>query len=161
LETDYVKVHADLSEIVLYRGDVAKESHKNLFALDDRCYFSTGEKIVSSVSAVCRENLRKLHIACGWETILKVALWTENLALHDVLSFVKKCGLTDEEVSLFKRSEIDDIFPWLYYGKRIDVLRRICNLAKAKAESKAGGKQLRVFCHLVSAETEKIVASSL
>jgi hypothetical protein len=161
LETVDLKVDADLIEIVLFRGEAAKKSHKNLFVLDNSCYLSAGEKILNSVSAVCRENLKKLHIVCGWGIMLKVALWTEDLAVHDVLSIFKKCGVTDEELTPFKRSEIDDLFPWLYYGKRADVLRKICNAAKSKAESKAGVKHLRVFCHLVSEETERIVASSL
>ncbi len=161
MEKVYPKVRAGLSEVVLYQGEIAKECHKNLFALDDSCYFSAGSELIASVTSVCQNSLRKLHIAAGWEGILKVSSWTENLAVHDVLSLMKRCGVQDEELGLFRRSEINDIFPWLYYGKRVDVLRKICNAAKMKAESKIDMKKLRVYCHLVSGETKKIVASSL
>ncbi len=153
--------HIVLSEVVLYQGETAKECHKNLFALDGSCYLSAGSELIASVKSVCQKSPRKLHIAAGWEGMLKVSLWTENLAVHDVLSLMKKCGVQDEELGLFRRSEINDIFPWLYYGKRIDVLRKICNAAKARAESKIDMKILRVYCHLVSGETEKMIASSL
>jgi hypothetical protein len=161
LEKSDFKVHAGLSEVVLYQEETAKECHKNLFALDDSCYFSAGSQIIASVISICQKSLRKLHIAAGWEAILRVALWTENPTVHDVFFLIKKCGVPDEEMGLFRRSEIHDIFPWLYYGRRVDVLRKICNAAKAKAESKIDMKNLRVYCHLVSGETKKIVASSL
>ncbi len=149
-------------EIVLSQNEAAEKIHKDLFSFDDTCYFIFGDRIIDSVLSAVREDLIKLHLSAGWENILKVALWTsEKPAAHDVISLIKKSGAADEELSPFKRTDINDIFPWLYYGKRFDILRRICNAAKAKAESKIEKKRLLVYCHLISDETGRIVASSL
>jgi len=54
-----------------------------------------------------------------------------------------------------------NLFPWLYYGKRFDVLRKICFAAKTNAERHVRNREMRVHCHLSSADTNRIVASSL
>jgi hypothetical protein len=40
-------------------------------------------------------------------------------------------------------------------------MRKICSAAKSKIESKIDSRKVLVYCHLVSDETGKIVASSL
>jgi len=59
------------------------------------------------------------------------------------------------------KSEIRDLLPWLYYSRKFDILRRICNAARTKAEAKVGRKGLHIYCHLVSDESQRIIASSL
>ena len=151
-----------LTEMVLCQGEAAKKAHKSLFFFDDACYVPVAGDMIGSVLSSVHENLNKLHISAGWEAILKVALWASGEpGTHDVLNLLKKAGITDDELAPFRKSDIHDILPWLYYGKRFDVLRRICNTAKAKAESKVDRKKLIVYCHLVSDEADRIVASSL
>ena len=147
---------------MLYRGDAAKKSHRHLFSLDEACYRSAGEDMVGSVLSVDLKDVARLHISVCWEMMVRMALWTSGPPLiHDVLALLRKAGVADEELSPFIAADVRDLFPWLYYGKRFDVLRKICNLAKAKTESKLGNKKLLVYCHLVSDEAEKIVASNL
>jgi len=67
----------------------------------------------------------------------------------------------EEELRPFSHSDINDIFPWLYYSNRFDILRKICNAAKSRIESKIDSRKVLVYCHLVSEGTNKIVASSL
>ncbi len=149
-------------EIVLHQGDAAKRSHRHLFALDEACYRSAGDDMVGSVLSVDLEDVSKLHISAGWEAIVCTALWsTAAPPIRDVIALMKKAGAADEELAPFITADVRDLFPWLYYGNRFDVLRKICNLAKAKAESKLGKKKLLVYCHLVSDEEEKIIASNL
>ena len=151
-----------MNELILYLGEQAKKSHKELFSLGDDCYLTAGENIIDDLLALSTHNLSRLHISAGWETILKIAVWThERPSGGDVLSLMKKSGLSEGELTPFINSDIGDLFPRLYYGNRLDVLRRVCNAAKAKAESKMGSKRLLVYCHLVSHEAGKIVASSL
>lgn len=163
METLENKARSDVfREIVLTHDEASTKSHKALFSLDDSCYVVSGEKITDSILSAAKENINKLHISVNWENLLKVALWvSDKPAIHDVLTLIKKAGLTGEELLPFKNSDINDMLPWLYYGKRFDILRRICNAAKSKVEAKLWNKKTLVYCHLVSDESGKIVASSL
>lgn len=149
-------------EIVIFQDEISRKSHKALFSLDDSCYKQSCINIVDSVMEVAQDGLSKLHISAGWENILKIAIWTcDGPLIHEVISLVKKCGVKDEELAPFKRSDINDIFPWLYYSNRTDIMRKICNAAKTRIESRIDSRKVLVYCHLVSNETEKIIASSL
>jgi len=130
--------------------------------MDDSCYHLADGDFLGSVRAVITDDLSKLHIAAGWEPMLKVALWTSRRPpLHDVLMLLKKSGVSEAELSPFGNADINDLFPWLYYGKRLEVLRKIVNRAKAKAEAALGKKKLIVYCHLLAEDVGLIVASSL
>jgi hypothetical protein len=74
------------------------------------------------------------------------------------MNLLRKAGAEDDALRPFKESGVDHLFPWLYYNRRFDILKRVCTAAKAMAESRIGRK---VHCHLVSDEEAKIVASSL
>ncbi len=149
-------------EVVLYQGEAAKRSHQNLFFLDDKCYCPVGESIVGSILSVDLDNVSKLHISAGWEAMLEVALWTKAKPhVHDVIVMLKKAGIGGDEIAPFNKSEVGDIFPWLYYGKRFDVLRRICNTAKTRIDSKLGRKNILVYCHLSMDDAGRIIASNL
>lgn len=149
-------------EIVLFQDENAGRSHKALFSLDDACYLQCRKSMIDAVSEVSRSGLSKLHVAAGWENMLKLAVWTcDRPLVHDVITLIKKCGAKEVEVGPFRKSDINDIFPWLYYGNRFDILRKVCNAAKAKIELKIDSRKALVYCHLVADDTEKIVASSL
>ena len=149
-------------EIVIFQDELSRKSHKALFCLDDACYKQSCINIVDSVLEAAQDGLSKLHIAAGWENILKIAVWTcDSPLIHDVISLVKKCGVKEEDLMPFKHSDINDIFPWLYYSNRTDILRKICSAAKTRIESRIDSRKVLVYCHLVSEETEKIIASSL
>lgn len=149
-------------EIVIVQNELAVRAHQALFSFHDECYYSFSETVIDSVLAAADHNIHKLHLTAGWENMLRLAEWTSKKPLlHDVAYLLKKSGIAEEELGPFRESDINDLFPWLYYGKRFDVLRRICNAAKARAESKIEKNKVLVYCHLVSEETGKIVASSL
>ncbi len=149
-------------EVVLYQGEAAKRSHQNLFSLDDSCYCPTGESIVASILSANLGNVSKLHISAGWDAMLEVALWTTaRPPVHDVLVLLRRAGIGEDEIGPFKKSEVGDIFPWLYYGKRFDVLRKLCNTAKTRIDSKLERKKLLVYCHLAMADVGRIIASNL
>ena len=149
-------------EIVIFQDETSRKSHKALFSLDDACYKQSCINIVDSVVEAAQAGLSKLHISAGWENILKIAVWTcDSLLIHDVISLVKKCGVKEEELMPFKHSDINDILPWLYYSNRTDILRKICGAAKTRIESRIDSRKVLVYCHLVSKETGKIIASSL
>lgn len=148
--------------MVLYQGEAAKRSHQSLFSLDEACYCPAEEGMVASILSADLDNVSRLHISAGWEAILEVALWTsDSPPVHEVLSLLKKAGIGDNEIAPFKKSEVADLFPWLYYGKRFDVLRRVCNFAKTRIDSKLERKKLLVYCHLSMEDAGRIVASNL
>ncbi len=151
-----------MKEVVLYQGEASKRSHQNLFSLDDACYCPAGESMVAAILSADLENCSKLHISAGWEAMLEVALWTSGRPLvHDVLALLKRAGVGDDEIGPFKKSEVADLLPWLYYSKRFDVLRRVCNTAKTRIDSKLERKKLLVYCHLSMDDAGRIVASNL
>ena len=149
-------------EIVIFQDEISRKSHKALFSLDDSCYKQSCINIVDSVVEAAQSGLSKLHISAGWENILKIAVWTcDRPLIHEVVTLIKKTGVKEEELRPFTHSDINDIFPWLYYSNRFDILRKICNTAKTRIESKIDSRKVLVYCHLVSEGTKKIVASSL
>ena len=149
-------------EIVIFEDESSRESHKALFFLDDVCYRRNDNDIVNTILEAAQIGLSKLHISAGWENILKIAVWRcERPLIHEVLTLIRKTGVKDEELRPFSNSDINDIFPWLYYGNRFDILRKICNAAKSRIESKIDSRKVLVYCHLVPEGTKKIVASSL
>jgi hypothetical protein len=146
-------------EKVVYLGEAARKSHKALYSLDDECYVPVSKDIVGAVLASENEDLDRLHISAGWKTILKVALWTRGEpAMGDVINLLKKAGATDHDLGPFRESAVEHMLPSLYYSRRFDILKKVCRAAKAAAESRISRK---VYCHLVSEQDEKIVASSL
>jgi len=163
LETSADKDKNDVfREIVIFQDELSRKCHKVLFSLDDDCYKRCCKNIVDAVLEVAQTGLSKLHIIAGWENILKLAVWTcDKPLIHEVISLIKKTGVKEEELKPFKNSDVNDLFPWLYYGNRFDILRKICSTAKTKIESKIDSRKVLVYCHLISDETEKIVASSL
>jgi hypothetical protein len=163
LETSVNKDKSDVfREIVIFQDEISRKSHKVLFSMNDSCYKRCCKNIVDTVLEVAQSGLSKLHIIAGWENILRLAVWTcDRPLIHEVLSLIKKTGVKEDELTPFKNADINDLFPWLYYSNRFDILRRICSAAKTKIESKIDSRKVVVYCHLVSDETEKIVASSL
>lgn len=154
--------HDFFREIVVFQDENSRKSHKVLFSLDDACYTQTCKDILNTIIDVAQVRLSKLHISAGWENILKIAIWTSDRPLiHEVIALIKKSGVSEEDLGPFNEADINDIFPWLYYSNRFDVLRKICNAAKSRIESKINSKKVLIYCHLVSDDTGKIVASSL
>jgi hypothetical protein len=163
LETSFNKVGGDVfREVVIFEDEFSRDSHKALFFLDDACYRSDDNNIVNTILEAAQAGLSKLHISAGWENILKVAVWRSDRPLiHEVLALIRKTGVKEEELRPFSHSDINDLFPWLYYSNRIDILRKICNAAKSRIESKIDSRKVLVYCHLVPEGTKKIIASSL
>jgi hypothetical protein len=154
--------HDIFREIVIFEDEFSRESHKALFSLDDACYRRNDNNIVNTILEAAQSGLSKLHISAGWENMLKIAVWScDRPPIHEVLALIRKTGVKEEELRPFSHSDINDIFPWLYYSNRFDILRKICNAAKSKIESKIDSRKVLVYCHLVSEGTKKIVASSL
>jgi len=151
-----------LTELVLYQGGAALISHKELFSLRDECYIEFSGDINDLVPYSAGEELTRLHTVTEWETLLRIALWNaEGPLIRDALGLLKKSGIKDAELSPFMHADVNDLFPWLYYGKRFEILRKICNAAKTRMELKFDRKKLLVYSHLISGESGRIAASSL
>ena len=149
-------------EVVLVQHEISRRAHRELFSFDESRYIMSGGDIRESILALASQGVDKIHVAADWEHLLMIALWTPARPLSfDVMNLLRKSGAGDAELAPFRASDINDLFPWLFYGKKFEILRKICNAAKTKAESRISGRHLQVICHLVSDETLRIVASSL
>ncbi|MBI5847839.1 MAG: hypothetical protein HZB31_07820 [Nitrospirae bacterium] len=152
----------EIREVVLAVNDLAAQAHKELYAFEASRYRISGTDLFASLLSVFEKGADRLHIVADWENLLRIALWSPGKPpLFDVLSLLKKSGAAEAELQPFGKAEISDLLPWLYYGRKFDILRRLCHAARSKAEAKANRKGMHVYCHLVSDESRCIIASSL
>ncbi len=152
----------DIREVVISPNELSARAHKELYSFQDERYIMSGTDLLASILSAAEKGADRLHIAVDWENLLRVALWSSaKPLLFDVLRLLKKSGAAETELQPFMKAEISDLLPWLYYGRKFDILRRICNAAKISAEAKTNRKGLHIYCHLVSDESQRIIASSL
>lgn len=147
-------------EWVFASSVASKDAHKNLYHFSESSYIITGEALMESIIA-SGGDVNRLHIASTWTIMLRLAIGKARPRMGDLFLLLRNAGIKAEELAPFRESELSDIFPWLYYGRRFDVLGRICRAAKANVERYLRDKNARVHCHLVAEDIPQIVASSL
>ncbi len=158
-------------ELVMCDSEHALNAHKELFRFSDEVYVLAGPQdnmfesirgMVDACNAAPSTCPSRIHIVLGWENILRVSSWKpERPAAGDAFIVLKNSGLSQQELQPFKSADINDLFPWLYYGKRFDVLRKICHAAKKQLENHLKNHAIRVDGHLIADDSRRIVASSL
>ncbi|KAF0182362.1 MAG: hypothetical protein FD164_1201 [Nitrospirae bacterium] len=170
--------HQPLAEIVKSHREVAVCSgadaallHQDLYRLADGAYIALTEGTSSfpELAALIQEceddrNCRefRLHVTVGWEALLHLAAGKNSLRWPDIFLALKDAGVKPEEMHPFRDAPVVDIFPWLYYAKRFDVLRKLCLSVKRKLDMRFAARDIRTVCHLIGDfGGGKIVASSL
>src|SRR5208283_878169 len=177
--SSFIEKLKNAKEIVICDSELGQRAHKELFRFNEDVYVTLSRRSLSSppliydvfnaiISTViaCNEypypSLSKFHMVLYRENLLRTSLWQETKpSITDILLLLKNSGLTLQELQPFRKSDINDIFPWLYYGKRFDVLRKICHAAKKQVETRVKNHPLLVSCHIIAEDSKKIVASSL
>ncbi|MEK6673224.1 MAG: hypothetical protein AABY42_07080 [Nitrospirota bacterium] len=149
-----------MREHVIVSGELSKMAHKDLYHLSDDLYATISDCLILSLPEL-PSDISRLHIASTWTDIIRLAVWKDEPAMGDVYLLLKGLGIRPEELLPFSNSDINDLFPWLYYGKRFDILRKVCLTAKTNSEKHLKNSDARVHCHLISEERTCIVASSL
>ena len=157
------------AELVICDSETASQVHMELFRSGDIQYIISDKAaglldyLSHIINAYCLSSpLRKIHLVMGWPNILQISLFKASRpSAGDVFTLLRNEGISSEELKPFKASDINDIFPWLYYGKRFDILRRLCHIAKRKVEDNFKKYSIAVECHIIAEDTKKIVASSL
>jgi hypothetical protein len=158
-------------ELVICDGESSRASHKELYKFSEEAYIVAGELdnvfdvIAGAVDTFNTANgtgPSKIHLVLGWENILRVSFWkSERPAAGDAFIILKNAGVSQQDLEPFKTADINDLFPWLYYGKQFQVLRKVCHSCKKQFERHLKDKAIRVDCHLVADVSTRIVASSL
>jgi hypothetical protein len=161
----------DKHVVVICDSDIAKNAHKELFHFNEDVYitpngssdvFSAVADTIETFNSAAEEHPSKIHMAVNWENLLRISLWhSSKPANGEVFTLLKNSGLGPQELQPFKASDINDIFPYLYYGRQFNILRKLCHAAKKQAESRLKDHTIRVDCHIVAEDTARIVASSL
>ncbi len=149
-----------MSEIVFVSNEASRNAHRELYHFREQSYIIVTGDLLQTVTAF-RGDLNKLHVASGWLDIIKLAVWKSEPGVGDLFFLLRSLGITPEELLPFREAEIADLFPWLYYSKRFDVLRKICFAARANVGKHIKNKEARIHCHLTSEDAKRIVASSL
>jgi hypothetical protein len=147
-------------EIVFASDEVSRNAHRELYRFDEQVYIIVTDDLIETITQF-KGDPNKLHVSSNWADITRLAVWKPEPKAGDVFFLLRNIGITSEELLPFRDAGIADLFPWLYYGKRMDVLRKICLAAKANVEKHIENKEVRIHCHLTSEETNRIVASSL
>lgn len=158
-------------EIIICDSVVAKQAHKELFRYSDDVYVTINESenifdVISSIINSCNAGSQscpsRIHLVLNWLNLLRVSMWqAKKPATWDAFTMLKNAGVGSNELQPFKTADIDDIFPWLYYGKRFDILRKLCHKAKKQTEAHLKNHSVRIDCHLIAEDTKRVVASSL
>ncbi len=149
-----------MREIVFASSEASGNAHRELYHFGEQSYVIVRGDLIETLTAF-RGDMNRLHISSNWNDIITLAVWKSGPGMGDVLFLLRKMGLTSEELFPFRDAHISDLFPWLYYGRRFDVLRKICRAARANVEKHIGNRELRIHCHLASEDTNRIIASSL
>lgn len=145
---------------MLASNEASRDAHRELYHFTENRYIIAGEGILDSVLGVDAD-LKRLHISSPWNDIVRLATWKSEPRRSDIFLLLMNAGVVAGDLTLLRDSELPDIFPWLFYGKKLDVLRKICRNAKANAEMYIGIRGTRVYCHMISEDTKSIIASSL
>ncbi len=151
---------ATAGEIVLYDNTVSRKAHQELFRFDAEKYVACKRSSFDCLTNM-HSSVRMVHLSLCWENILSIAAWKKNVSIGEIIYLLREVGLTDHDINPFRKANVGDIFPALYYGKNFDALRKICNVAKKVAEERLRDKGYRINCHLVAEDSKRIVASSL
>ena len=147
-------------ETVLVSQRELKSAHRDLYHSPEGAYRIIEGDILTAVASLPGE-LTRLHIVATWGDILRLAAWKKDLGIGDIFVLLKTIGVRQEDLLPFRNCDISDIFPWLYYGKHLTVLRKLCRIAKTNAERHLRNRDARVYCHLISEDRHGIIASSL
>ncbi len=148
------------TEVVIVSNEASRDAHRALYHYGEDRYVIIGDDLLECVVRVA-EGVSRVHLSVQWSDIVRIATWKVKPEKGDIFLLLRGAGIQGEELRPFGDPVGGDIFPWLYYGKKIDVLRKICRSAKASVESHIKNKETRVYCHLISEDTKSIVASSL
>jgi hypothetical protein len=149
-----------MRETVLASSESSRDAHRELYRFAEDAYIVVSGSLLDTITAFNGDSDR-LHISSDWSDAVRLAVWKTDPGIGDALFLLRNMGISSEELLPYRRAEVSDLFPWLYYGKRFDVLRKICFAAKTNAERHVRNREMRVHCHLSSADTNRIVASSL
>ncbi len=158
-------------ELVICDSENSRLAHKEIFHFSDEVYILSGEQdnvfdtillMTDTFNEAPATGPSRIHIVLRWENILRVSSWKlRRPDVGDVFLLLKNSGVSAQELQPFKTADINDLFPWLYYGKRLGVLRKICHAAKRQMEGRLKNHTIRVDGHLIADDTKQIVASSL
>jgi len=148
-------------EVVISEDELSKEAHQSLFRFRDEHYHLCDGDAFESLRNALNRGAIKIHLSGSWTWILSFAIGQKEPKRGDVFYLLKSCGIKEEELVPFRKADVEDIFHFLYYGKRFEVLRKVCHRAKNQTEQMLGKEGVSIHCHIVSNITSQIVASSL
>lgn len=151
-----------MESLVIADSMEARDAHLGLFKLKRDAYgVFSGSEPVRLLKEGVKSGVFSLHVSAGWQWVVRIAVWKDAPLKGDILLMLTDAGLTRDEVSPFTEADPEDIFPTLYYGRRFDVLRRICRKAKDNIEKNLRCFVQRADVHLINRDITQIVASSL
>ncbi len=144
--------------LVIADSEASMKAHQELFRWPEENYMVSEELPFEALKGHV-EGAERVHIVGSWQYILRVATGSDRIGPGQLSFLMKRLGLTEEELQPFLAASVDDLFYTLYYGRRFDVLRRLCHHVRRVIQERFSG--LMVDCHMVVPDRAQIVASSL
>jgi hypothetical protein len=167
----------DKRELIICDGEVSRNAHRELFRPDGCVYltvpsghgpaegcpgfFAAIEDFIELCNASSPDPF-SAQFVLTWENLLRLCLWkSDRLLPGEILKLLEDAGMRADELDPLGKAGTGEIFRSLYYGKRFDILRRLCHAARSRIEDRLGDSKCDIVCHVVAEETKRIVASSL
>lgn len=149
-----------MSDIVFASSEASRIAHRELYHFEEQAYIIVTENLLETLAGF-KGHLNRLHVSTSWVDTVRLATWKSEPEVGDILLLLRNMGLRSEELRPFRGAAVSDLFPWLYYGRKFDLLRKLCFTAKGNVERHIRNKEVIIHCHLTSEDTNRIVASSL
>ncbi len=150
-----------IGEIVIVEDNHCMKAHRDLFRMSEDCYRRQPRDTYTTVNTYCEYGPYRVHLVGTWTWLLSLAFLRDSPPDNfEVLYLLKQLGVEESLLQAFRESRIEDIYYTLYYGRRLDVLRRLCHYTRWRLQEaiKTG---TRFECHIVSYDRPQIIASSL
>ncbi|GBE02488.1 hypothetical protein BMS3Bbin06_01740 [bacterium BMS3Bbin06] len=152
---------AEIHEVVVSEDARSRDAHMEVFRLRRDAYRYMGGDLYGALTRSVVGGALRVHVSCGWKWLLRLTFGRRDFGKGELVSLLKTAGLTDDDLRPFRTANPDDIFYFLYYGKRFDVLRRLCRSAKRRSEELPETGAAKIEFHLVAPEDSRIIASSI
>lgn len=147
-------------EIVIASNESTRRIHRDLFRFPDESYILIdSDPFAGLFDMEGSQSELRIHLALNWPDMIRLATGRERPGKGDIILLMKKVGLSVKELQPFN-DPMNELMAFLYYGKRFDILRRLCAETKKTVERNIKASA-RINCHLIYEEVSAIIASSL
>lgn len=159
-------------EIVLSSGRSSERIHLEKYQLPDECYVMMGDYVEFSLLEAKKHKFSQIHLCVQWAKMTKIAMEIPQthvkygaVEANDVADFLSRLDEKFKHIVFqkgnYKFNTVREIFTLINYNlvrnEQIDLLSKVCQMAKRYAENITQGIPVQVY--LASYEGDIIAKS--